>query len=351
MTHIFQVPIAEFALPFNRIWKRVLMHFGIAVFFGFLWMPVYNYGLFHALKLVFMLFISDLSQAFVHIIIYRKLSAKYDWIEHTRERVIYTIVFHLTAMYLMFFLTLTPGIHFLFGPSYMDAFQTLLRIWVLPLVLTAISMTLVVCIEFFNNWKKSFATEEQLNAQMMNYKYEALRNQVNPHFLLDSFGTLKALVRSEPQRAVDFIQKMSDLYRNVLDVKDQEFIPLHDELRYLSNYIDLLKIRYNGELSFQIDINAEHDDLIIPLALQSLLEYAVEYFSHHVNGMESISLTKRGDQIELKGSKYIGSRIAGIGSPGLRILEQQYQFYSKRPLMYEENSHTFSIFIPLLKQA
>lgn len=350
MTHIFQVPISDFALPFNRIWKRILMHLGIAVFFGFLWMPVYNYSLLHAFKMVFMLFLSDVSQAFVHIIIYKKLSQKFDWIEHTRKRVGYTIVLHLTAMYVVFFVTLTPCIHFLFGASYVDAFKTLLQIWVLPLVLMAISMTLVVCIEFFTNWKKSFATEEQLNAQMMNYKYEALRNQVNPHFLLDSFGTLKALVKSEPQHAVDFIQKISGLYRRVLDVKDQEFIALADELQCLSNYIELLSIRYRGELSIQVDIDPDQDDLIIPLSLQSLLEYAVEYYSNNQMSSAGISLLKKNDQIELAGSKRFGSRMAGLESPGLRILEQQYQFYSKRPLIYYEDEDTFSICIPLLKQ-
>jgi sensor histidine kinase YesM len=350
MTHIFQVPIAEFGAPFNRIWKRVLMHFCIAVFFGFLWMPVYNYSFVHALKMVFMLFISDLSQAFVHIIIYKRLSAKYDWILHTRERIIYTVSLHFLGLYIVYFAILTPCIHFLFDVSYMVAFQNLVHIWTLPLVFMAVSMTLVVSIEFFSNWKKAFATEEQLNAQMMNYKYEALRNQVNPHFLLDSFGTLKALVRSEPQRAVDFIQKMSDLYRRVLDVKDQEFIPLHDELNYLANYIELLKIRYKGELSIQVDIKPEYDDLIIPLSLQSLLEYAVEYYSNHGVGLASIHLLKRKDQIEMTGSKNHGQQMKSLDSPGLRILEQQYQFYSKRPIMYEENDQAFSILIPLLKQ-
>jgi sensor histidine kinase YesM len=328
----------------------MLMHLGIAVFFGFLWMPVYHYTVVHALKMVFMLFVSDLSQAFVHIIIYKRLSTKFDWIEQTRERVFYTISLHFLGVYVMYFAVLTPCIHFLFGVSYMTAFHNLLNIWALPLVFMVVSMTLVVSIEFFSNWKKAFATEEQLNAQMMNYKYEALRNQVNPHFLLDSFGTLKALVRSEPQRAVYFIQKMSDLYRRILDVKDQEFIPLHDELNYLSNYIELLKIRYKGELSIQVDIEPEHDDLIIPLSLQSLLEYAVEYYHTRDVTPASIRLLKKKDEIKMIGSKKPSQQMNPLEAPGLRILEQQYQFYSKRPLIYEENEDTFSILIPLLKQ-
>lgn len=351
MTHLFNIPIEKFGVPFNKLWKRVLLHFGIALAFGTIWLPTYNYDLVIYVKFVLMIFINDIIQSFGHVVVFYKLEQRYDWINETKKRIIYSILLHLVATYASYFTVIPLYIHFVFGAPFRGAYDALLNIWALPLILTVFSLFLAIASDFFRNWKKSFAAAEQLHAQMMNYKYESLRNQINPHFLLDSFSVLKKFVYSDPSKAVEFIHKISNLYRNVLDVKDKEFVSLKEELNFMSVYLDLLKLRYGSQLEIIIDVKAEADDVIIPLSLQSLLEYAVENTIQHVNGNPSIiKLFKSNDHIEISGEKDLSDAKVHLDNSAIKTIEQQYQFYSKRPVMFMATPTTFSVRIPVLKQ-
>ena len=352
MKRLFNVPLDKYAAPFDRRWKRFLLHVGIAFFFSSIWFPACNYDPVLFIKLFFMLLISDVTQAIAHIAIFWNLEQRFDWITDTRKRVVYGIVLHTISTFAMFFSVLPVYLHFVYGATYKYAYNTLTGIWSMPLVLTAVSLVFAIATDFFKKWKTSLAANEQIHSQMMNYKYESLRNQVNPHFLLESFKALKGLVKTQPLVAVEFIQKISELYRSVLDVKDKEFIPLKEELAHIQNYLDLLKIRFGEKIRVDIRVLADNDDLIIPLALQSLLEYTVENISTRSDDHVLINVIKIGDQIEVTSSSGRQNEMLTTTTvSGIKTLEQQYQFYSQMPVVFHESPTSWLIRIPVLKLA
>jgi sensor histidine kinase YesM len=344
---IFNVPLDVFGSPFNRFWKRLLLHAGIASFVALFWLPVYGYYFIVFYKFAIFIFVTDVSQSFLHILIHYKLNQKYDWITDTRKRVVYGIVLHVVGTFGMYFTVHTASLHFIFDHSYTKAFSILLSLWILPLSLVVFGMVLAISGEFFKNWKGSLASSEKLQAQVMGYKYESLRNQINPHFLLDSFTTLKKFVQTDKEKAATFIQMISNLYRHVLDVKDKEFIPLEEELEYIKPYLLLINLRYENQINVSIDVRATPDDLIIPLALQSLIEHAVEHSLPVNRTNATIVVIRRNDHIEVSNSKQHG---VFVKNNVLKNIEQQYQFYSNKPVMCTETSTLFTVHIPVLKQ-
>lgn len=348
---ILGVPVNQFGSPFNKWWKRVVMNLAIGFVVALFFLPSCNYDPESYCKLALMFGVHDISQAFLHMLVFYKLRERYDWITHTRQRVWYGIVLHTTATFAAYFTVPPLYMYLVFDVAFNDTYAALTAMWVLPIAMVAFVMVLAFTGEFFKNWKKSLASEEHLKTQMMSYKYEALRNQVNPHFLLDSFSTLKRLVYLDQHKAVEFIQQMSNLYRHVLEVKDKEFIPLQDELEFLNVYLSLVQYRYAGQLKIEIDLEAEPDDLIIPLALQSLIEHAVESTLQDASDTVAIHVKKAGDHIEVQNSKAPEHERISIVHAGLKNLEQQYEFYSQQRIQYVETPTLFSVRIPVLKQA
>jgi two-component system LytT family sensor kinase len=104
-----------------------------------------------------------------------------------------------------------------------------------------------------NNWIKSIEKNEELKRENLLAKYEALKNQVNPHFLFNNLNTLSGMVEQKPELATAFIKKLSDIYRYVLEQNDKELVSIKDEMKFVDDYIFLSKMRF-GEGLYSIRI-------------------------------------------------------------------------------------------------
>jgi len=124
------------------------------------------------------------------------------------------------------------------------------------------------------------ARTQLINLQKENLQsqFEVLKQQVNPHFLFNSLNVLTSLIKLEPDLAERFSEQLSKVYRYVLENKDNELVDLNTELNFLDAYIFLLNIRFVDKLHVNIDIpESRRSDLIIPLAMQLLIENAIKH--------------------------------------------------------------------------
>ena len=124
------------------------------------------------------------------------------------------------------------------------------------------------------------ARTQLINLQKENLQsqFEVLKQQVNPHFLFNSLNVLTSLIKLEPDLAERFSEQLSKVYRYVLENKDNELVDLNTELNFLDAYIFLLNIRFVDKLRVNINISEERrSDLIIPLAMQLLIENAIKH--------------------------------------------------------------------------
>ncbi len=152
--------------------------------------------------------------------------------------------------------------------------------WLIFLIQFGVTMIfglIFYVMEFFRAWKKSLTQEEEFKREKLILQYEALKNQVNPHFLFNSLNTLSSLIHADPNKADSFVRKLSNVYRYILEQKDKDLVSLQSEMEFVRNYIDLQKIRFEESLRVDYRIGNTDDLEVIPNSIQMLVENAIKH--------------------------------------------------------------------------
>ncbi|HEY3372896.1 MAG TPA: histidine kinase [Prolixibacteraceae bacterium] len=200
---------------------------------------------------------------------------------------------------------------------------------------------------FFKNWKEAAVQQEKLKREQLALQYETLKSQVNPHFLFNNLNSLTSLISSNPDKAIDFVKKLSEVYRYVLDQKDCELVALETELKFLESYVFLQKIRFGNNLEVKINI-VDRNFKVIPLSVQMLVENAIKH--NEISDLHplEINIYSTDDQylvIENMLQKKAGSE--GSGS-GIQNIKSRYEFFTDKDLSISITKERFRISIPLL---
>jgi two-component system, LytTR family, sensor kinase len=146
------------------------------------------------------------------------------------------------------------------------------------------------------------AQSAELQAQLAEARLSVLRARLNPHFLFNTLNAVSALVAKNPRGVRDMIALLSELLRHALAESSEQEIPLRDELRLMRLYLEILEIRYQGQLRTEIAVDPDvHDALVPNLVLQPLVENAMKHGIDRAGGHGSIVVRARrkGDALEL----------------------------------------------------
>jgi len=202
-------------------------------------------------------------------------------------------------------------------------------------------------IMFFKNWKEAAVQQEKLKREQLALQYETLKSQVNPHFLFNNLNSLTSLISTNPEKAIDFVKKLSEVYRYVLDQKDHELVALETELKFLESYIFLQKIRFETNLNVQINVNSGKFK-VIPLSVQMLVENAIKHNEISDKNPLVIHIFSNDNDylnVENQLQKKVGSE--GSGS-GIQNIKDRYEFFTSKKVIISENTENFIVSIPLL---
>jgi ligand-binding sensor domain-containing protein len=191
---------------------------------------------------------------------------------------------------------------------------------------------------------------EQQKKEKVEFEFQLLKNQVNPHFLFNSFSTLMALIEEQPAQALEYTEKLSDFFRTILQLKDEDVIPLADELRIIDDYFFLLKKRFGDNLFLEVRIDEKAVQSVIPpMTLQILLENAVK---HNVISRDKplfIKIYSEGKEIILENNlqpKKTAEVSTGIG---LENITKRYRLKSAPDPVFRKSDTHFSVVLPILK--
>lgn len=128
----------------------------------------------------------------------------------------------------------------------------------------------------FEEWKANLQRKEQLQQHFQQSQLQALKSQVNPHFLFNSLNSLSSLIEEDADAAERFLDEMSKVYRYMLRPEAEQMVPLKTEIQFMESYLHLLKVRFGESLQATIDIDPVHPDYLLPaLALQAAVEDAI----------------------------------------------------------------------------
>lgn len=196
-------------------------------------------------------------------------------------------------------------------------------------------------------WKKSIEGYEQLKRDSITAQYNALKNQVNPHFLFNSLNTLSGIVEKDQKNAVLFIKKLSGIYRYVLEQHSKELVKIEEELNFISDYIFLLKIRHGEGLRF---INSVSPDpyYIVPLGLQLIIENCIKHNIISDDMPLEIRLQKEENYLVIRNNLQRKTSILNKDSQGLDNLKNRYSYLTDMPLLISENESEFVVKIPVI---
>jgi two-component system, LytTR family, sensor kinase len=202
---------------------------------------------------------------------------------------------------------------------------------------------------YFYEWKENLVSKSNLEREQAVVKYDALRNQLNPHFLFNALTSLNSLIFANQQLASDFLQQLSKVYRYILQHKEKETVSLATELDFVNHYIFLLKTRFEDSIDIQVNIEeGELDKGIVPVLTQILIENAVKHNVISIDHPLQITISVENNFLVVSNSVVKKNQVETSNKLGMENLKSLYSYLSKEQIQITESAKQFIVRIPLL---
>ena len=223
----------------------------------------------------------------------------------------------------------------------------------LPVVLW--NSMIVLLIEIFFYQQSQMEAEKKLaiiEKEKIQYQYETLKAQINPHFLFNSLNTLISEIEYNPENAVVFTQKLSDVYRYILKSQEQGLVTLRDELEFLDSYIYLHQVRLGKCIQLENKMTPTLLNKKIPsLTLQLLIENVIK---HNIINMENpmvihLDYSDKDQTLSVRNKIKLKKDVAKSGM-GLKNLSARYLLICNLHITIIDDSEYFTVKIPLLNE-
>ncbi|TYC17852.1 histidine kinase [Bizionia gelidisalsuginis] len=216
-----------------------------------------------------------------------------------------------------------------------------------------ITMSIVIVfhfVYFYNRKQKQKIKEQKVIAGTASAKFNALKNQLDPHFLFNSLNVLASLIDENPENAQKFTTSLSKIYRYVLEQKNKDLVLVDQELKFAKTYMSLLKMRFEDSLVFSMPEHAKNpESKVVPLSLQLLLENAVKHNivtsnkPLHITIYEDNGLLVVQNNLQIK--RVVKSNSSGVG---LSNIKQRYALLTNKKISITESENTFKVALPML---
>ena len=190
----------------------------------------------------------------------------------------------------------------------------------------------------------------QLKQERILFEYEHLKTQVNPHFLFNSLNTLTSLIEQDPESAVTYTEQLSDLYRNLLAYKGNDWVTLEEEWSFLANYLYIQESRFGSALQVVNNIpeTLMKSKKIVPLSLQLLVENAIK---HNVVSMASplvVTFEIQNETLVVSNTIHPKRSKEKESGLGLANIQKRYALLSNKPISFGKNDGVWEVRLPLL---
>jgi sensor histidine kinase YesM len=228
----------------------------------------------------------------------------------------------------------TPNVFFIFVPS---------------IIISVITVLITFVFYIIKEREKNLTEIQKLSVENIRSRYEALKNQLDPHFLFNSLNTLNGLIGYDDTKAREYVHKLSSVFRYT--IQNKEVRTLKDELDFTDSFYYLMKIRYNGSLQVDYKINDKYLDYqVMPLSLQLLIENAVKH--NVISNKNPLIITVETTD---NNSIVVANKIQPKNEPssgegiGLANLTERYKLLYQKEVKITKNDNTFIVEIPLIK--
>lgn len=204
---------------------------------------------------------------------------------------------------------------------------------------------------FYSQWAEAVKRMKKLKEEKLIFQYETLKTQVNPHFLFNSLNTLSSLVSHDVKLSEQFIQKLSSVYRYVLENQEKELVSLSAEMAFVNDYYYLQKIRDAEKISLKLELPNHNAALIMPVSIQMLLENALKHNAATRKQPLEITIHFEGiDKIVVRNTLQAKTRLSESSKIGLKNLNERCKLILNREIEVQKNTHEFVVKVPVKLQ-
>ncbi len=221
--------------------------------------------------------------------------------------------------------------------------------YVISLLITVVISAFFHTFYLYREVQKNKVTEQKIIAGTASAQFDALKNQLDPHFLFNSLNVLTSLIDENPDSAQNFTTALSKVYRYVLEQKNKELVSVDEELQFAKTYVRLLKMRFEDSIVFEIPEKANNPEAkVVPLSLQLLLENAVKHNIVNDSKPLHIKIYEREGNLIVENNlqpKKVLKKGSGVG---LVNIQQRYSLLTKRKVNINKTTSAFIVQLPML---
>jgi len=294
--------------------------------------------------LIYILFFNIASEG--NIFFDRYLNKRISWYYFPKKRLLTQLVF--TFLWSFIVVGVPFILRYIWGSLIYPMFSVVTFIAVVLFLITFNGI--FMAINFFNEWKAAVLEAEMLKQEKLKSDYKVLQNQVDPHFLFNSFNVLISEINYDPKRAEQFTRELSNVYRYVLQSKNHELIPVEKEMTFIRSFIYLHQVRVEEALKFDFDIDeVALKKRILPLTLQILVENAIKHNVMNKNEVLSISIKSEKDKLIIKNNLNPKKTLYSTKT-GLENIQKRYELLKKEGFRIEVIEDEFIVYVPLIEE-
>jgi len=286
---------------------------------------------------------------YLHILAMHWMRVEFPSLKQTSKRLVLVGITHV-ALTSLTFASLFYGydaIHFL---GYHIAVEKFKMSVLLALALTLVATSTWEAEYVIKQWKQSLAAKEQMQQLAIEQEFEALKSQVNPHFLFNCFNTLSSLISEEPEQAEKFLDELSKVYRYLLRNNESGLSTLKNELQFIRSYFELLKTRHGNAIQFQIETDKRYDHYLLPsLSLQLLVENAVKHNTLSKEQPLFIEIfTMAGNKLAVNNNLQRKTQNVLSNKVGLQNIRMKYELLKESGFQVMEENRNYTVVLPLI---
>jgi len=222
----------------------------------------------------------------------------------------------------------------------------------------AATLMTVICVLFITHVYETVYLIQQRGSDLVQFEklerakaeaeLEALKAQVDPHFLFNSLNTLAWLIRNDAARALRFNENLAEVYRYILHNKHRELVMVEEELAFLLRYFELLRLRFGDAVELETpEAEAGQRQLAPPISLQILLENAVKHNEFSRERPLRIRLSAGPEGLTMTNERRPRTAVRESGRIGLRNLDERCRLIMGRGIQVRQQPGEFSVTVPV----
>jgi len=217
------------------------------------------------------------------------------------------------------------------------------------LIISLVVSYAILSVFYYRHKQEHKVKEQKIIAGTASAKFDALKNQLDPHFLFNSLNVLTSLIEENPEAATKFTTSLSKVYRYVLEQKNKDLISVEEELKFAKLYMSLIKTRFEDSIVFTLPETLSNPEAkVVPLSLQLVLENAVKHNIVTPSKKLHISILEKDGNLIVRNNSQPKQVVKPSTGVGLKNIKQRYYLLTDRPVLINKTEKYFSISIPLL---